>query len=67
MGFDVQDGIFCKSFPFKHCGIEKSDLEDRSPAANVSPSLQQQSCLQYLLLELMLRRQTLFGSTLQDF
>ena len=25
-GFDVQDGIFCKSFPFKHCGIEKSDL-----------------------------------------
>ena len=26
MGFDVQDGIFCESFPFKHRGIEKSDL-----------------------------------------
>ena len=26
MGFDVQDGIFCISFPFKHCGIEKSGL-----------------------------------------
>ena len=26
MGFDVQDGIFCESFHFKHRGIEKSDL-----------------------------------------
>ena len=26
MGFDVPDGIFCESFPFEHCAIEKSDL-----------------------------------------
>ena len=26
VSFDVQDGIFCESFPFEHCGIEESDL-----------------------------------------
>ena len=23
---DIQDGILCESFPFKHCGVEKSDF-----------------------------------------
>jgi len=26
VSFDVQDGISCESFPFKHCGIEETDL-----------------------------------------
>ena len=26
MGFDIPNGIFCESFPFEHCAIEKSDL-----------------------------------------
>ena len=28
LSFDVPDEIFCESFPFKHRGIEKSDLVD---------------------------------------
>ena len=27
MGIDVQNRIFCESFPFKHCGIEENDLD----------------------------------------
>ena len=26
MVFDVQDGMFCESFSFKHCGIEENNL-----------------------------------------